>query len=51
MAVVAAGPMANGGPTISGDAPEVVVVQTDPGYAPDPAHPGTGKVVAVVCQS
>jgi hypothetical protein len=37
------------GPTISGDTREVVVVRTDPGYASDPGHPGTGTVVAVAC--
>ena len=37
------------GPTISGDTQEVVVVNTNPGYAPDPGHAGTGTVVEVVC--
>jgi hypothetical protein len=37
------------GPTIYGDAPEVVLVRTNPGYAPNPGHPGTGTVVQVVC--
>jgi hypothetical protein len=26
-----------------------VIVQTNPGYAPDPAYPGTGTIVAVLC--
>jgi hypothetical protein len=34
---------------ISGNAPGVALVQTDPGYAPDPGHPGTGTVVAILC--
>lgn len=37
------------GPTISGDVHEVVLVQTEPGYAPDPGHAGTGTVIAKVC--
>jgi hypothetical protein len=26
-----------------------VVVHTDPGYGPNPGHPGTGKIVATFC--
>jgi hypothetical protein len=36
------------GSTISGDTVHIVVVQTKPGYQPDPGHPGTGTVVAQV---
>ena len=39
------------GPVISGDTAEVVLVQVDPGYEPDPGHPGTGTVVGIACQS
>lgn len=39
------------GRIISGDTLEVVLIQTEPGYAPDPGHAGTGTVVAVVCPS
>ena len=28
-----------------------VVIETDPGYEPNPGHPGTGTVVAVTCHS
>ena len=28
---------------------QIVAVQPDPGYAPDPAHPGMGTVLGVVC--
>jgi hypothetical protein len=38
------------GPVISGDTTKVVLVQVDPGYEPDPGHPGTGTVVGIVCQ-
>lgn len=37
------------GPVISGDVAEVVLVQVDPGYQPDPGHPGTGTVIGIVC--
>ena len=37
------------GPVISGDTAEVVLVQVDPGYGPNPGHPGTGTVLAIVC--
>ncbi len=34
---------------LSGTTTEVVIVRTDPGYAPNPGHAGTGTVVAVLC--
>ena len=37
------------GAVVSGDTSEVVLVQVDPGYEPNPGHPGTGTVVGVVC--
>jgi len=37
------------GPVISGDTTEVVLVAVDPGYEPDPGHPGTGTVVGILC--
>ncbi len=42
--------VAKTGPTISGDTAEVVLIATEPGYAPNPGHPGTGTVVGVVCE-
>jgi hypothetical protein len=51
MAVIAASKITQSGSTISGNAPEVVVVKTNPGYAPNPGHKGTGKVIAIVCKS
>jgi hypothetical protein len=47
--VIVASHIAKSGPTISGDTAEVVVVNTNLGYAPDPGHAGTGTVVEVVC--
>jgi 6-phosphogluconolactonase len=49
MAVIASSGVSKSGSTISGNAAHVVVVKTSPGYAPDPGHAGTGRVVGVVC--
>jgi hypothetical protein len=37
------------GRVISGNAPGVALVRTEPGYEPDPGHPGTGMVLAILC--
>jgi len=47
--VIVSSEIAKSGPTISGNTLAVVVVQTEPGYAPDPGHPGTGTLVGVLC--
>ena len=49
MGVLVATKVTKSGSTISGDAKSIVVVKTDPGYAPDPGHAGTGTVVGVFC--
>jgi len=49
MAVIVSSSISKSGSTISGNTPEIVVVKTDPGYAPNPGHAGTGTVVAVFC--
>ncbi len=49
MAVIVSSQITKSGSTISGNTPKVVVVKTNPGYAPNPGHEGTGTVVAVVC--
>jgi len=49
MAVVVSSSVVKSGSTISGSVLHEVVVRTDPGYSPDPATPGTGTVVAVIC--
>ncbi|MFI5034795.1 MAG: hypothetical protein ACHQFZ_01145 [Acidimicrobiales bacterium] len=48
-AVIVSNHVTKSGSTISGDAVEIVVVKTNPGYAPAPGHAGTGTVVAVLC--
>ncbi len=37
------------GSLITGAIVKIVVVKTDPGYAPNPGHKGTGKIVATYC--
>jgi hypothetical protein len=49
MAVIASSGASKSGSTISGSTARVVVVKTSPGYAPDPRHRGTGRVVGIVC--
>jgi hypothetical protein len=49
MAVLVASSVGKSGSTISGDIDRIVVVRTDPGYAPNPGHAGTGTVIAEVC--
>jgi hypothetical protein len=50
MAVLVSSAATKSGSVISGDAPKIVIVQTAPGYASNPGHPGTGLVVATLCQ-
>lgn len=49
--VVVSSQITKSGPVISGDTAAVVLVQVDPGYEPDPGHPGTGTVVGTACIS
>jgi hypothetical protein len=49
MGVVVSTTVGKSGSTVSGDVAEIVVVQTNPGYAPNPGHSGTGTVIAVFC--
>jgi hypothetical protein len=49
MAVIASSSVTKSGPTITGDVPMIVIVQTNPGYGPAPGHTGTGTVVVVLC--
>ena len=48
-AVLVSSKITKSGPRIFGNTVHVVVVKNNPGYAPNPGHPGTGTVVAVVC--
>jgi hypothetical protein len=37
------------GAIVTGDVQHVVIVATDPGYAGNPGHDGTGTIVATLC--
>jgi hypothetical protein len=47
--VIVASSISQSGSTISGNTVHMVIVQTNPGYAPNPGHAGTGTVVAQIC--
>lgn len=49
MGVLVASGTAKSGSTISGNTAKIVVVQTNPGYAPNAGSPGTGVIVATYC--
>jgi hypothetical protein len=49
IAVIVSSSIGKSGPTISGDTVQIVLVQTNPGYQPNPGHAGTGTVVARLC--
>ena len=49
MAVIVSSRTAKSGSTISGNIVHVVLVDTNPGYKPNPGHSGTGTIVAQLC--
>jgi hypothetical protein len=49
MAIIVSSSISQSGSSISGTIVHIVVVKTDPGYAGDPGHAGTGTIVATVC--
>jgi hypothetical protein len=49
MAVIVTAHVTKRGPVISGDIVHIVLVRTNPGYGPNPGHPGTGTIVATLC--
>jgi Bacterial Ig-like domain (group 1) len=49
MAVIVASHITKKGPVISGDIVHIVLVKTNPGYGPNPGHPGTGTIVGQLC--
>jgi uncharacterized repeat protein (TIGR01451 family) len=49
MAVIVSDSIDQSGSTVSGNTVHMVIVHTNPGYAPDPGDPGTGTVVAQIC--
>lgn len=51
LAVIVSSTVAQSGSSISGNVKKIVVVRTDPGYGPAPGKAGTGKIIAVLCES
>jgi len=49
MGVIVTGKVRKTGAAITGNTLHIVVVQTDPGYYPNPGHAGTGTVEGQVC--
>jgi uncharacterized repeat protein (TIGR01451 family) len=49
MGVIVSGSVSKSGSTISGNGLHIVVVETRPGYGPDPGHAGTGTIVGTFC--
>ncbi len=51
MAVIATSTVTKSRNTIVGNTSSIVIIKTNPGYANNPGHEGTGTVVAVLCKS
>jgi hypothetical protein len=49
MVIIVSSKVTHKGSTISGNIQHLVVVNVNPGYAPNPGHAGTGRVEGVVC--
>jgi hypothetical protein len=49
MGVIASSYIGNSGSAIAGNAVDIVVIKTDPGYGPSPGHAGTGTVIGIYC--
>jgi hypothetical protein len=49
MGVLVSSSVTKSGSTISGTTTHIVIVKTEPGYAPDPGHHGTGTIAATYC--
>jgi hypothetical protein len=47
--MIVATTIAKTGSKIAGNTAHVVIVRTDPGYAPNPSHAGTAFIVGVLC--
>ena len=48
-AMIVASSMTSVGQQVRGNDVHIVIVRTNSGYAPDPAYPGTGVIVGVLC--
>jgi hypothetical protein len=48
MQVIVSSSITSSGETITGNIAKIVTVATDPGYDPNPGHPGTGRIIATI---
>jgi hypothetical protein len=51
MGLIVSSNVTQNGSVITGDIKDVVIVRTNPGYAPNPGSPGTGTIVGFLCIS
>ena len=51
VAIIVTDTVVKNGPNISGNIKEIVIVQHDGNYGPNPGHRGGGPVTTIVCQS
>jgi hypothetical protein len=51
MAVIVSSSVQQNGTVLTGDIKKIIVVRTNPGYGPAPGKPGTGQVVAIICDT
>jgi len=49
MGVLVTDKVSKSGSVLSGNIVKIIVVKTDSGYAANPRHKGTGKIVATFC--
>jgi hypothetical protein len=49
MGVIVSSKVTKSGSVITGDIKQVVIVDNDPGYQPNPGHPGTGREIGILC--
>lgn len=49
MGIIASSSIIKSGSSIAGNVPIIIVVKTNPGYAPNAGHAGTGTVLATFC--
>jgi hypothetical protein len=49
MSVIVSSQVQQVGNVITGNVKRIIVVQTNPGYGPNPGHWGSGQVVAILC--
>lgn len=49
VAIIVTSKVIKDGPNISGDIVQILLVQHDGKYGPNPGHRGNGKVISIVC--